>query len=146
MRCWKIVADLVRECFVLGTSPKAFTYGTLVIIPKDDKGGVGGIGLLETIHKLISAIINLRISLTVEFCEAVHGFRQRRGCFRAIGETKIRMQKAACEGTTVFQIFLDLRKAYDSVDREAVLALMRRYGVGPPVSYTHLTLPTIYSV
>lgn len=38
-----------------GEIPKAFNYRVLVIIPKDDKGGVRGIGLLETIHKLIKS-------------------------------------------------------------------------------------------
>ena len=65
-----------------------------MIIPKDDQGGVRGIGLLEVIHKLISQIINLRMMRAIDFCEEVHGFRRRRGTFTAIGETKLDMQIA----------------------------------------------------
>ena len=80
---------------------EAFSYGVLVIIPKDDKGGVRGIGLLESIHKIISQIINLRLGETIKFCDEVHGFRKRRGCYTAIGEAKLRMQMAACSYETV---------------------------------------------
>ena len=99
------------ECFSSGTAPTAFNLGTLIIIPKDDKGGVRGIGLLETIHKLILAVINLRMGNSIEFCEEVHGFRRHRGCYTAIGEAKMRMQRTACRGEVLYQIYLDLRKA-----------------------------------
>ena len=69
--------------------PRAFFSGILVIILKDDVGGVRGIGLLEYIHKLISQIINLHMSNAISFCKEVHGFRKERGIYTAIGETKI---------------------------------------------------------
>ena len=50
---WKKLVEVVQLCFK-GEIPKAHTLGVLVIIPKDDKGGVRGIGLLEAIHKLVS--------------------------------------------------------------------------------------------
>lgn len=132
-RKWTLVVKIIRECFESGTAPIAFRYGTLVIIPKDDKGGVRGIGLLEVVHKLMSTIINLRMTAAINFCLAVHGFCQHRGCYTAIGKAKIRMQRAAYAGVTMYQIYLDLRKAYDSINRESVLALLQRYGVGPNV-------------
>jgi len=38
-----------------------------------------------------------------------------------------------CRGETVYQVYLDLRKAYDSINRAGVLALMEKYGVGPRI-------------
>ena len=38
---------------------------------------------------------------------------------------------AICSSTTVFQIFLDLKKAYDSVNRHRVLHLLAKYNIGP---------------
>lgn len=128
---WQKVVQIVQKCIGEGEIPSAFTYGVLVIIPKDDKGGVRGIGLLETLHKLVSQIINMRLNATVKFCEAVHGFRKKRGCFTAIGEAKLRMQMAACSAVTTYQIYLDLRKAYDSIDRKRVLKILEAYRVGP---------------
>ena len=92
-----------------------------------------GIGLLETIHKLISQVINLRMAAAVDFCEEVHGFRKKRGTHTAIGEAKIRMQIATCKSDSLYQIFLDLRKAYDSINRKRVLKLLEKYKVGKNV-------------
>ena len=130
---WKLVVEIIQRCFREGEIPTAFSYGILVIIPKDDNGGVRGIGLLESIHKLCSQIINLRLAQTIEFCDEVHGFRRKRGTFTAIGESKIRTQMAACESKTIYKIFLDLRKAYDSIDRKRVLRLMEKYKIGPNI-------------
>ena len=69
---------IIQSCISEEVIPQAFQLGALFIIPKDDVGGVMGIGLLETIHKLIFQIINICISDTVEFCVWVHGFRKKR--------------------------------------------------------------------
>ena len=55
--------------------------------------------------------------------------------FTAIGETKIETQMAVCNSETVYQIFLDLRKAYDSIDRKRVLLLMEKYKIGPNIRW-----------
>ena len=134
---WKTIVRIIQDCFN-GITPTAFTIGVLVIIPKDDKGGVRGIGLLESIHKFISQVINIRMSNTIDFCKEVHGFRRKRGCHTAIGETKLQMQIAACQSETLYQIYLDLRKAYDSIARNRVLILLEKYGVGPNIRrYIH---------
>ena len=86
---WKMVVEIIQKCFREGEIPTAFSYGILVIIPNDDYGGFRGIGLLESIHKLSSQIINLRLAQTIEFCDEVHGFRKKRGTFTAIGKSKI---------------------------------------------------------
>jgi len=36
--------EIIQKCFREGEIPTAFSYGVLVIIPKDDYGGVRGIG------------------------------------------------------------------------------------------------------
>lgn len=128
---WRKVVNIVQAALRDGKIPDAFSFGILVIIPKDDEGGVRGIGLLETIRKLISNIINLRIAKAVEFDEYVHGSRRKRGTYTAIGERKMKMQMAVCESTTLYQVYLDLKKAYDSVDRKKVMWVLEKYRVGP---------------
>ena len=44
-------------------------------------------------------------------------FRTKRGYETAILEAKLEMQWEAFNATPYFQIFLDLAKAYDSIDR-----------------------------
>ena len=132
-RAWKAVVKLVQDAIGEGKIPSAFSIGTLVIIPKDDKGGVRGIGLLEVIHKLISQIINLRLGTQIKFLPEVHGFRKHRGTYTAIGEAKMRMQIEACTSSPVYQVYLDLSKAYDSIDRDRTLKIMEKYKIGPNI-------------
>lgn len=81
---WDKVVELVQLCLKEGEIPKAFSTGVLVMILKNDKGDVRGIGLLETIHKIISLLINIRMNNSIHFCKEVHGFRRKQGCFTAI--------------------------------------------------------------
>ena len=86
-----------------------------------------GIGLLESIHKIISKIIDLRMAKAVKYSESIHGFRNKRGTYTAIGETKLRMKIFTSASVPLFQIFLDLKKAYDSVDRRFIMKILKKY-------------------
>ena len=65
-RNWKIIVKIIQNCFDEGKFPDAFKYGGLDLIPKDDVGGLRGIGLLETLHKLVSSIINIRLTKSIK--------------------------------------------------------------------------------
>ena len=121
----------MKRCVRDGDVPRAFLHAILVIMRKDNVGGVRGIGLLEVIHKLISQIINFCVLHAISFYDEVHGFHKRRGTRTAIGETKFEMQIATCESETICQVFLDLKKVNDSMDRETVLMLLEKYRMGP---------------
>ena len=43
------------------------------------------------------------------------------------------MQIAFCNSIPLYQIYLDLSKAYNSIDREQTLEIMRKYRVGPNI-------------
>ena len=81
----------------------------------------------------MSSIINMRMTKSIKFCEEIHGFRRGRGCYTAIGEAKLKIQETTCNYKTLYQIYLDLAKAYDSVDREQVMEILKEYRVGPRI-------------
>ena len=130
---WSKVVEIVQEAFRTGELPAMMTNALLVLIPKADVTQFRGIGLLEVLWKLISAMIHKRIVENVSFHDGIHGFRTRRGTGTAILEAKLLMQKAACTNKTLYQVFLDLTKAYDTVDRERVLEILEQYGIGPNI-------------
>ena len=43
------------------------------------------------------------------------------------------MQIAACKNETTYHLYLDLKKAYHSIDRDKTLEVMRKYGVEPRI-------------
>jgi hypothetical protein len=55
---WELVKKLVEEAFRMGRIPKRLSQSICVLIPKNKKGDYRGIGLLETIWKLIASIID----------------------------------------------------------------------------------------
>jgi Reverse transcriptase (RNA-dependent DNA polymerase) len=129
---WKMVTEIVEWSIEEGTFPAAFGNGTLVLLPKGD-GSFRGIALLEIIYKLVSSIIAQRLTKGIDFHDSLHGFRQGRGTGTATIEAKLQMQLARTKGTPFYQIFLDLKKAYDTLDRGRMMAILEGYGVGPNI-------------
>jgi Reverse transcriptase (RNA-dependent DNA polymerase) len=127
---WAIVLTLVQTAFDTGIIASHMAEGILCLLPKSD-GSFRGISLLETLHKVCTAIIHLRMSSSIEFHSWIHGFRRHRGTGTAILEAKLEMQLANNSYRPLFQIYLDLKKAYDSLDRERTLLILAGYGVGP---------------
>ena len=127
---WNNIIKIVQIAFKEGTVPVALKRGILKLLPKPRSNGFRGIALLESIYKLISMIIHLRIMDTVEFHESIHGFRRHRGTATAIINLKLQVQLARREKKPLYMIFLDLKKAYDSVDRTRTLKLLENYGLG----------------
>jgi retron-type reverse transcriptase len=80
---------------------------------------------------MISMIIKERLSRTIQFDDMLHGFRPGRGTGTAILEARLHLDKSIQKGKTLSQIFLDLSKAYDTLDCERTIQLLQEYGVGP---------------
>ena len=61
-----------------------------------------------------------------QLSESQCGFRAKRGCCDQLFSTKILMQRAKEFNVPVFLCFIDLCKAYDSVNRNLLWAVLRR--------------------
>jgi Reverse transcriptase (RNA-dependent DNA polymerase) len=112
---WHNFVQLVTHCFDTGELRQSACFSTLVLISKSD-GGVRGIGLLESVWKVISMIIKERMSQSIQFDDMLHGFRPGRGTGTAILEARLHLDRSIQKGKTLSQIFLDLSKAYDTLD------------------------------
>ena len=126
---WALFVRLTQESFFGYDVPTA--YSNAVLLPKSKIGKFHGITLLEVMYKLWSMIVYLRAVSLIHFHPDIHGFRHCRGCGTATLEAKLEMQSAALHSVPYFQIFLDLTKAYDSIDRDRLIDILAGYGFGP---------------
>ena len=128
---WAKLVKLVQMALAGIDVPAAFAYGILVLIPKSEPGKFRGIALLEVIYKLCATVIHLRLRDAIDSHPGIHGFRVGRGTGTAILEAKLLMQLAFWDCKPLYQVFLDLTKAYDSLDRVRTMEILIGYGVGP---------------
>ena len=104
---------------------------TIVVqIPKGNSENYRGIGLLVVIRKLIERIMDKRMS-EIEVHDSLHGFQAKRGCGTGIMKAKIAHQLAFIEQAPLYGIFINLRKAYDAMDRQRCINICVEEEVGP---------------
>ena len=115
--------------------PQEWVDAILVPIPK--KGNLQccdnwrGIALLDVVGKLVARVVQTRLQKLAEneLPESQCGFRRGRGCTDMIFVVRQLAEKAIEHQTKQFFVFVDLRKAYDSVPREALWMALQKLGV-----------------
>jgi hypothetical protein len=112
---------------------------TVVLIPKCNIGEYRGMGRLEVLWKVIARVLDKRM-LATEVHNSLHGFHAKRECSIGIMEAKLVQQLAFIEQCPLFGIFIDLRKAYDAMDRERVVEPLQGGSGTQSSSAYHLVL------
>ena len=66
---------------------------------------------------MVEALIHTRLCAILQMNNVLHGFRSRRGTGTAIMELKLSQKLSSRDQDPLFVVSLDIRKAYDTVDR-----------------------------
>ena len=90
---WDKVVSIIHVAFRERYIPDALMWKTMVLIPKG-KREYRGIGLVETIWKVCTSIVNSRLRSSIVLHDVIHGLRQGRGTGTAIMEAKMDQQLA----------------------------------------------------
>eukprot|EP00752_Nemacystus_decipiens_P015555 g13878.t1 len=122
-----------------GEVPQQWKDATVkVLFKKGDPlecGNYRGISLVAHAGKVLLKIVATRLSNYCEregiLPEEQSGFRPRRSTLDMLFVIHRLHELARKKGTAVFACFIDLTKAYDSVDRELLWCVLRRFGVPP---------------
>ena len=81
--------------------------------------------------KVVAVILNRRFTASIHIHKLLHGFRVGRSTGTTTLEAKLLQQIVALMEEVLYTIFLELHKAYDSLDRSRCLDILGGYGVGP---------------
>ena len=120
-----------------GTVPKDWVKAIMVPIykgkgSKDECGSYRGISLLSIPGKVYGKVIIERVMEITEsrISEEQGGFRKGRGCVDQIFSVKMTVEKYLAKDRKLYAAFMDLEKAYDRVDWNALWDVLKIYGVG----------------
>jgi hypothetical protein len=127
--CWWSFVTLLQAVWESGTVPTQMTWMIIVLLPKRG-GNYRGIGLLNPIWKVVEKVMVAQF-FVIKLHDCLHGGLPRRGTWTAIMEVKLQQQLAWVDQEPLYQIYLDLRKAYDALDWGRCLKILAGYGVGP---------------
>ena len=128
---------LFNHSFATGTVPKQFKLAK--VIPIHKKGSVFAvsyyrpISLLSNFNKIIeklmyNRLINYLGKLSI-ISDNQFGFRSKRSTIHALLLLTDKIQKAIDKGTYSCSIFLDLCKAFDTVNHNILLTKLEYYGI-----------------
>lgn len=134
---WDWLLELMQAMWRRGEVVADWKNAEVVPIPK--KGDLQrcdnwrGISLLDVVGKLFARVIQERLQVIAErvLPDSQCGFRRGRGCCDMIFVARQLLEKAREHNDSLFVLFVDLRKAYDSVPREALWQVLERCGVPP---------------
>ena len=129
---------IITAVWQSGTAPRSWKRAQLVPIYKE-KGNplmsdnYRGVTLLEVCGKAYVAVIHNRIRqhLCSQLLDAQHGFRPGRGTAGALFSVRRLQELARDWGAPAHAAFVDFRKAFDSINREALWRLLEARGVAP---------------
>ena len=74
-------------------------------------------------------VVNCRLKRSVTLNYALHGFREGMGMGTKTLEAKLAHQLAGLAHEPLFRVFVDVRKAYDSLDMDLCMENLRGYGM-----------------
>ena len=117
----------------------------VVSVPKDgdlaDPGNHRGISLMSTTLQVIMVLLSLRINEAREehglFSPTQAGFQKlEEAVMQAACVINVLQRRKIC-GERTYAIFIDLKKAYDTVPHGALFAKLYTFGVWGPVLAIH---------
>ena len=125
-----------RVCLAVGKVPKDWQRAIVVPLYKGkgdrlDCKNYRGISLLSIPGKVYGRILIERVRVMTEgmLGEEQCGFRRGRGCVDQVFTLKQLSEKYVGKGKDLYVAYMDLEKAYDRIDRDAMWRVLRMYGV-----------------
>ena len=131
------LVKIINLCFQQGIFPDCLKTARVVPIYKDgnqnEVGNYRPIAILSPIGKIIEKLVAKQIKSFMDACNVLtkhqYGFRAKRTTIDAVAELTDEIRHALDSKGYVHCTFLDLKKAFDTVDHDILLNKLYHYGV-----------------
>lgn len=127
--------QLLNKCIQKNELPTTWRTAPVCLIHKDgDKANplnYRPIALLCTMYKVLSSIINKRLIRTLDKENVLHpdqfGFRKGMSTAQCFADHIACIEDSLQRDKDLYMIYIDLRKAYDSVEHQVLVNTLRKY-------------------
>lgn len=131
------LADIINESFATGIFPDALKTATIIPIQKisgttkiNEFRPVNMLPLIEKIfEKLAYAQLNEYVINNALLVNHQSGFRGLHSCESAINDVLFEWKEAQNESKSIIAVFLDLQRAFETIEPELLIDKLRKYGV-----------------
>ena len=129
------LTEISRLVYEKGITPTQWTSSIITPLPK--KGNLElmtnyrGISLMSIAAKVFNRVLLNRIRGPIDglLRKNQAGFRPGRSCIQQIHILRRLIEEASTQKIPLFITFIDFQKAFDSIDREMMFAILRHYGI-----------------
>ena len=132
----KKLTKLIHEIWIQESVPQEFKDANIIKLYKDGKRSIcdnyRGISLLSIAGKIVARIILERLNsclLDSIYSESQCGFRKGRGTVDMIFSLRQVQEKAREQNKPLYMLFIDLTKAFDTVNRKALWHILAKAGI-----------------
>ena len=134
----EMLTTLYNRVLNQSTVPKAWLRGRVTLVhkkgSKTDVNNFRPITVLTSMNAVYSKLMNSRLTEVVErhriLGEVQNGFRKGRSCSDSAFILNTVLWKSLAKRKKIHISFIDIQKAYDSVDRSILWSKMRKLGFG----------------
>ena len=128
------LVTLFNKCFLYGIIPSVWNKAIISPIPKGSNKNpyvplnYRGISLISCVYKFYSSLLNIRITENNEtnqlYVDEQNGFRKDRSCLDHIHTATTVISNRMANKQSTFAAFVDMKKAFDWVDRDLLFFKM----------------------
>lgn len=130
--------DIINISLMRGQFPEEWKKSTVIPIPKvpnstrvEDRRPINMLPLYE---KILETVVKEQVLEFIDdagiLIEEQSGFRKRHSCESALNLLLLKWKQSIEEGRIILAVFVDLKRAFETIDRGKLLEVLRRYGLG----------------
>lgn len=132
-----ILSDIFNNCLTSGVFPQCLKYASVIPIHKKDStliiGNYRPISLLSNISKLFEKLLHSRLYTFLEQHTQIYplqfGFRKKHNTTHALIQLTETIRKAIDTNEYACGVFVDLQKAFDTVDHKILIDKLENSGI-----------------